>query len=309
LVSTEVAEEVADLDQDKLDLAALDATLADTTTQDAIDLLEQELEDGYTYVPAGAENSEEWVANDDGSGRRPAGVTEADWENEDNWTEFGEGTEGGVVRQYTGPTGAATRGAPPPGVTQEDYDNPDNWTTYGGGDSGDVSEYTGPTRTANDVQDEIDDLTQTLKDTQDARDALAADIAEKEDFLSDVLDPFEGLEEVTDVKDTYGSLAKGSSLLNLTNFRDDIEQDRRKIIRAGQEDIMGMKLQGEHMGGQIEALKSAQSLSALRNQIGAVMKIGSMGVSLYNMGLGSGLIGMARPGTSQGGPAGGLSML
>ena len=86
------------------------------------------------------------------------------------------------------------------------------------------------------------------------------------------------LQEVRNVrsKGDAGSLARGSSLLNLVQFRDEMEKDRRAIVRAGQEDLIGYQKTGEFSDKQMKLLDKAQSLTRMRNAVGLGMQVGTM---------------------------------
>jgi hypothetical protein len=86
------------------------------------------------------------------------------------------------------------------------------------------------------------------------------------------------LQEVRNVlsEGDAGSLTRGSSLLNLVQYRDEMEKDRRAIVRAGQEDLIGYQKTGEFADKQMKLLDKAQSLTRMRNAVGLGMQVGTM---------------------------------
>lgn len=110
------------------------------------------------------------------------------------------------------------------------------------------------------------------------------------------------LQEVRNVlsEGDAGSLTRGSSLLNLVQYRDEMERDRRAIVRAGQEDLIGYQKTGEFADKQMKLLDKAQSLTRMRNAVGLGMQAATMiatgGYSAFAGGgginYGAGLLGM-----------------
>lgn len=208
------------------------------------------------------------------------------------------------------------KGAPRAGngyaASQEDYDNPDNWEVIpGGADWGETRNYIGPTLDPEDIPNpdklakDIKKDEAKLKNLTSAISGKDADTQEAQEMIDAVTEPFAGLEEVRDAtaEGEAGSLVRGSSLLNLATYRDQMEKDRRSILRAGQEDLIGLKLTGEHLGKQGALLENAQSLATLRNNIGAGLQIASMAAGGYRSlmapggTLGTGLLGFATSST------------